>query len=68
MAQRMKPRPKDWVQKIEITTVPYASMRYKTPGDWLRTKDGVLHIAVPEEMGEESCIAVAIHELLETLL
>lgn len=51
--------------KIQIETIPHASQRYPTCGDWFVDGGGVVHIKVSEEMGEDSCFLVAIHEWIE---
>jgi hypothetical protein len=53
--------------KILIETIPHSEQRYPTCGDWLE-KDGVLHIRVSGEIGEESALLVALHELVEVTL
>jgi hypothetical protein len=54
--------------KIVIETIPHAKQRYSTCGDWFTDPDGTLHITVSEEMGEDSAMLVAIHELIEMFL
>lgn len=51
--------------KIEIKSIPHATQRYPTCGDWLFAPDGTLLINVSEEMGPDSCFLVAMHELIE---
>jgi hypothetical protein len=51
--------------KITIESIPHASQRYPTCGDWEVMPDGTLAIRVSEEMGEDSCVLVALHELIE---
>lgn len=53
--------------KILIETIPHDKQRYRTCGDWYE-KDGVFHIRVSEEMGQDSCFLVAVHELIEWYL
>jgi hypothetical protein len=53
--------------KIVMEEIPHAAQRYPTCGDWF-TKDGVLNIRVSQEMGHDSCMLVAIHELVEVFL
>ena len=54
-------------KKIVFTFPKYREMRYKSLGDWF-FRGGVLFIASVREQGLESAIAVAIHELVETIL
>src|SRR5690348_18295820 len=66
--------------KIQIETIPHATHRYPTVGDWYwRTSnvfDGVekigetttLHIKVSEELPEKEALLVALHELIEVTL
>ena len=51
--------------RIIIESIPHTSQRYPTCGDWFYSQDGTLCIKVSEEMGEDSCLLVALHELLE---
>jgi hypothetical protein len=53
--------------KVLIETIPHKEHRYSTCGDWFE-KDGVLHIKVSEEIGEDSAMLVALHEWIETTL
>jgi hypothetical protein len=54
--------------KIIIESLPHASQRYPTCGDWYFEPDGTLVIKVSEEMGPDSCFLVAVHELVEVWL
>lgn len=63
----MKKWPGKWLKRIVMDTVRYADMRYESPGDWIE-KDDTTKIAVAHEMGELSCVAVQIHELVEKIL
>jgi hypothetical protein len=54
--------------KIIIESIPHASQRYPTCGDWFEDPDGTLRIKVSEEMGADSCLLVALHELFERKL
>lgn len=54
--------------KIIIETIPHASHRYPTCGDWFRDSDGTLHIKVSEEIGDKFALLVALHELIEVTL
>lgn len=54
--------------KIIIETIPHAQQRYPTCGDWFTDPDGTLRIEVSEEMGDDSCFLVALHELVEAKL
>lgn len=54
--------------KIVIETIPHASQPYPTCGDWRRDEDGTLRIKVSEEIGDDSAILVALHELVEVVL
>lgn len=53
--------------KIHIETIPHATHRYPTVGDWF-DKDGVLHIKVSEELPSKEAFLVALHELVEVAL
>lgn len=50
--------------KIVIETIPHASQRYPTCGDYWVDVSG-LQVRVSEEMGDDSCFLVALHELIE---
>lgn len=52
---------------IHIETIPHASQRYPTIGDWYE-QDGVLHIKVSEELPPDEALLVALHELVEVTL
>lgn len=54
--------------KIIIETIPHSEQRYPTCGDWYYNADGTLIIKVSQEMGEDSCFLVALHELIEVKL
>lgn len=51
--------------KIIIESIPHASQRYPTCGDWFLDDQGTMQIKVSEEMGDASCFLVALHELFE---
>lgn len=53
---------------ILIETIPAASMRYDTLGDWFTDSRGVLHIQVSDAVPEAERILVALHELVEVTL
>ncbi len=53
---------------IVIKSIPHATQRYPTCGDWFFQPDGTLVILVSEEMGKDSCFLVAVHELIEVWL
>lgn len=54
--------------KIVIESIPHASQRYPTCGDWFIDAEGTLQIKVSEEMGADSCFLVAVHEWIECYL
>lgn len=54
--------------KIVIKSIPHATHRYPTCGDWFYDDDGTLNILVSEEMPKESQQLVALHELAECLM
>lgn len=51
--------------KIVIESIPHASQRYPTCGDWFLDEQGDMQIKVSEEMGEDSCFLVGLHEMFE---
>lgn len=51
--------------KIQIESIPHSIQRYPTCGDWFVDEAGTMQIKVSEEMGEDSCFLVALHELFE---
>lgn len=53
---------------IEIKSIPHASQRYPTCGDWWVDDRGVLQIRVSSEMGSDSCFLVAMHECIEAVI
>jgi len=53
--------------KIIIETIPHASQRYPTVGDWYRETDGTLHIKVSALSDWRMEALVAVHELVEVL-
>jgi hypothetical protein len=53
--------------KILIETIPHSEQPYPTCGDF-REESGVLHIRVSKEIGEDSALLVAVHELIEASL
>lgn len=48
-----------------IESIPHAQQAYPTCGDWRLDADGTLRIRVSEEMGDDSCFLVALHEMFE---
>lgn len=54
--------------KIKIQSVPHPKQRYNTPGDYFVDSEGVMNIVVSEFGNENSEMAVAIHELVESYL
>jgi hypothetical protein len=54
--------------KILIKTVPHREQRYNTPGDYFVDSEGATNIVVSEFGNEDSEIAVALHELVESYL
>lgn len=54
--------------KITIETIPHSTQRYPTCGDWFFEPNGDLIIKVSEEMGNDSCFLVGVHELIEVWL
>jgi len=54
--------------KIVIESIPHASQRYPTCGDWWVDEQGVMQIRVSSEMGDLSGFLVAIHEQIEAKL
>lgn len=53
--------------KIVIETIPHASQRYDTVGDWWFDPDGSLQIRVSAASDERYEQLVAVHELVEVL-
>lgn len=53
--------------KIVIKTVPHASQRYSTVGDWTFDADGNLTIKVSQLSNWRREMLVAVHELVEVL-
>jgi hypothetical protein len=53
--------------RIVIESIPHASHRYPTVGDWWR-EDGVLQIRVSETADPRDALLVALHELIEAAL
>ena len=51
-----------------IETVPFSEIPNSQCGDWRREEDGTLHIRVASEIGEDSALLVAVHELVEQTL
>ncbi len=51
--------------KVTIESIPHSQQRYPTCGDWFVDESGTMQIKVSEEMGEDSCFLVALHELFE---
>ena len=51
--------------KILIETIPHKEQRYRTCGDWKIEPDGVVHILISEEVGEDSAFLIGVHEWLE---
>jgi hypothetical protein len=56
------------VLKIIIETIPHATHRYPTVGDWFYDPDGTLHIKVSALSDWRHEALVAIHELAEAML
>ena len=54
--------------KVMIETVPFADIPNAQCGDWRREADGVLHIRVAEEVGDDSAFLIARHEMDEAIL
>jgi hypothetical protein len=54
--------------RIVIETIPHASHRYPTVGDWQRDEHGVLQIRVSETADPRDALLVALHELIEAAL
>ncbi len=54
--------------KIIIESIPHASHRYPTIGDYWRDADGTLQIRVSEMADAHSMIVIALHELVEVFL
>jgi hypothetical protein len=53
--------------KIIIETIPHASQRYPTVGDWYKEGE-TLMIKVSEELPTKEALLVAIHEFIEQSL
>jgi hypothetical protein len=53
---------------INIESIPHASHRYPTCGDWWTDTDGTLQIRVSEEIPKESQQLVILHELAEVIM
>jgi len=51
-----------------IETIPNTKQRYPTSGDWKIEPDGVIHILISEEVGEDSAFLIALHEIVEQKL
>lgn len=54
--------------RVIIETVPHASQRYDTAGDWKRNQDGDLHITVSDMGNDDYAFLVGIHEAVEAWL
>lgn len=55
--------------RIVITTIPHASQRYDTCGDWIEDGRGHLrHVRVSEMGHEDYHFLVAVHEMVEAWL
>jgi hypothetical protein len=54
--------------KIIIETIPHCKQPYPTCGDYFHDGMGNLTICVSEEIGTDSALLVAIHELCEAVL
>lgn len=54
--------------RIVIESIPHASHRYPTVGDWWRDEHGVLQIRVSETEDPRDALLVALHELIEVTL
>ncbi len=53
---------------ITIKSIPHASQRYPTCGDYWLDESGDMQIRVSEEMGPDSCFLVAMHECMEAVV
>jgi hypothetical protein len=56
------------MNRIIIETIPHASQRYETVGDWQRDENGDLVIRVSGMGNPDYEALVALHELVEVLL
>jgi hypothetical protein len=54
--------------RITIETIPHASQRYPTVGDWMFIEPNELRIRVSEMGDWRKEAAVAVHELVEAIL
>lgn len=54
--------------KINIESIPHATHRYPTCGDWWFEPDGTLQIRVSEEIPDTSKQLVILHELAEVIM
>jgi len=54
--------------KIHIETIPHASQRYPTVGDWYYDAKDIIHIKASQMSDERYAILVIIHELIEMVL
>jgi len=51
--------------KIVIETIPHASQRYETCGDYWTDAEGTRHIAISDTGSDDDAFLIAIHELIE---
>ena len=65
---RSEYRPSEVALRILIETVPFSEIPNAQCGDWRREADGVLHIKVAQEIGDDSALLVAFHEMVECCL
>jgi hypothetical protein len=54
--------------RITIETIPHKNQPYPTCGDYFHDGKGNLKIHISEEIGVDSALLVAIHELCEAVL
>lgn len=54
--------------RIMAETVPFADIPNAQCGDWRREADGILHIRVAQEVGDDSALLIALHEIVEVAL
>lgn len=54
--------------RIVIETIPHASHRYPTVGDYWRDTDGTMQVRVSEVTDERHALLVAVHEVIEAFL
>lgn len=56
------------MKRFIIDPIPHKDQNYPSCGDWRGDPDGSIHIYVSQEMGDDSCFLVAVHELIEVYL